>query len=281
MTRSWTLFKQLFKQKTKSAYLLIIIQLIAALVLTLLGIFSSSDEMGHAEFFGIPLQSTITIGVITFLIIFMMLSIFTNIVYWIITSRQNEKVNRSQTWQLIPISSPKLYVINTLSSFVSYVYLGIIQAVIGLGGAIIVYAASSKFRAGIAELITLMNKDHVWSQIDWGMLAAELILVLLLGLAWYITVSFYHFTTRSIIDFLPSAAARFTTFVVRVIMLILIIVLLVKFFQTTDNIYNNWMFNSGKNYFWFVVIDFALYDVIFGGINIVLMKKFVEAKGDR
>ncbi|TSO26356.1 hypothetical protein [Lactobacillus sp. LL6] len=281
MTKSWTLFKQLFKQKSKTAYLLIIIQLIAAFVITLFGIFNS-EGMDQAEFIGVPMHDKLLIYMITFVISFLVLSIFTDFAYFIMTSWKNEKINRSQTWQLIPINSEKFYVINTLSSFLSFVYLCVLQALVGIIGAITFYVGSNEFRKGIAELITAMNKEHVWSQIDWGLIGEEFILVLLLGLAWYITVSFYHFITRTIIDFLPDKAARLTAIIVRIVMLILVIWLLIEFLNITFAIYESRFINPGLGTdIGIAIANFAIFDIIFGGINIALFKKFVEAKGNR
>lgn len=281
MTKSWTLFKQLFKQKSKSVYLLIIIQLIAAFVITAFGIFNSG-EMNHAEFIGVAMHNKLLIYMITFVIGFLVLSIFTSFAYFIMTSWKNEKINQSQTWQLIPINSEKLYIINTLSSFLSFIYLCVLQALVGIIGAIIFYVGSNEFRKGIAELITVMNKEHVWSQIDWKLICEEAVLVLLLGLAWYITVSFYHFITRTIIDFLPDKAARLTAIIVRVVMLVLVIWLLIQFLNITSAMYESRFINTNFGTdMEAAVVDFLLFDIIFGGINIVLFKKFVEAKGNR
>ena len=281
MTASWTLFKQLFKQKSKSVYLLLIIQLITAFVLTLFGIINS-DDLSHAEFIGVPMQNKLLIYIMTFVMCFLMLSVFTSFAYFIMTSWKNEKISRSQTWQLIPISSKMLYIINTLTSFVSFIYLSILQALVGIIGAFIFYVGSNEVRKGVANLISIMNKEHMWSQIDWRTICEGIVLVLLLGLAWYIAVSFYHFSTRTIIDFLPDKAVKLTAIIVRIVMLVVIVWLLSEFLNVTAAIYENQFiiknFGSDMNA---AIVDFLLFDIIFGGINIVLVKKFVEAKGDR
>lgn len=280
MTSFWTLFKQLFKQKAKSAYLLIAIQVVAALVLTLLGLISSHSEMSHAQVAGVAIQNVIMVYILSFVLIFLGLGIPVTMVYFVMTSWKNEKINRSQTWRLVPISSEKLYIVNTLTSFAVFIYLNIIQAVITAIGGLIIYFSSNDIRKGEVMIITQLNKEHFWSSTDWGLMIQFIIAALLLGLAAYITVSFYHFITRALIDFLPNKAATLTSIVVRVLMMVLVIWLITKFFEIVSQLYNSLFAGVGSGDFGVIVL-FLLFDIIFGGINIVLIKKFVEAKGDR
>lgn len=280
MTSFGTLFKQLFKQKAKSAYLLIAIQVAASLVLTVLTMISNSSEMSHAQVAGVAIGNIVMVYLLSYILVFLGVGIPITLVYFVMTSWKNEKINRSQTWHLIPISSEKLYIANTLSSFVAFIYLNIIQAVIAFIGYIALYLGSVDIRKGTAAIFSELNKEHFWTSADWGSMIRFIIAAILLGLAAYITVSFYHFVTRAIIDFLPNKAATFTSIVVRFLMMILVIWLVVKFFEVASNLYDNLFAVAGTDDLGVTVL-FLLFDIIFGGINIFLIKKFVEAKGDR
>ena len=55
--------------------------------------------------------------------------IFVGLLCW-----QNEKINLSQTWQLAPASSVKIWLINMLSSLVECIYIFVIQVILGFFG---------------------------------------------------------------------------------------------------------------------------------------------------
>lgn len=280
MTSFGALFRQLFKQKAKSAYLLVIIQLIASLVLTVLVFWNDSKEMSHAQIGSVPVQNSIQVFVLSLILLFTGLGILITLVYFVMTSWKNEKINRSQTWRLIPVSSEKLCVANTLSSFVALIWLNIMQLVITVIGGGIIYVSSNDVRKGVSSLLNVLGKEHFW-QSNWNLFLQFIILSLLAGLAGYITISFYHFITRVVIDFLPNnTAAKLISVVVRFLMLILVIWLIVKFFDLAGQVYNAAFMFAGPGDYWIILV-FMIFDIIFGGINILLIKKFVEAKGDR
>lgn len=277
MTSFGTLFRQLFKQKAKSAYLLIAIQLIASLVLTVLSLINDGSEMNHAQVAGVSIGNTVMTYLLSYGLIFLVIGIPVTLAYFVMTSWKNEKINRSQTWRLVPISSEKLYIANTLSSFAAFIYLNIIQAVITALISLVAYIGSDDLRKAVTLIFNELGREV---NTNLGSTVEFIISAILLGLAAYITVSFYHFVTRAIIDFLPNKAAAFTAIVVRLVMMVLVIWLVAKFFEVASNMYDS-LFSVAAAGDAGVAVLFLLFDIIFGGINIVLIKKFVEAKGDR
>lgn len=106
-----TLFKQMFVQKRRYANLVLLLQVFAVLFLLVMALLDKSnlaylniskdsnwlDRLLSAGMLETPIADVIFVGLLC----------------W-----QNEKINLSQTWQLAPASSVKIWLINMLSSLV-------------------------------------------------------------------------------------------------------------------------------------------------------------------
>lgn len=275
MTSFGTLFRQLFLQKSRSAYLIFGIQFLAAFVLTILTLGSAGLNNPKIDQTAI---NTVAGAFLTFIVLFLMLCFLTAPVYLVMTSWKNEKINRDQTWRLIPISSGKFYLSNTLSSFAAYIYLEIMQLVLMLVGFFGVDLASSEVRKGVSEVIAEATNNNA----DYGMLVEYLIIGLLLNLFWYVMISFYHFLSRSVIDFLPTASNRFVIFIIRVLVLVVVIYALYFVSIGLSDLFIHPLTDPGESFeLLMTIVIFILFNVIFGGLNVLLINKFVEAKTDR
>jgi len=275
MTSFGTLFRQLFLQKSRSAYLIFGIQFLAAFVLTILTLGSAGLNNPKIDQTAI---NTVAAAFLTFIVLFLMLCFLTAPVYLVMTSWKNEKINRDQTWRLIPISSGKFYLSNTLSSFAAYIYLEIMQLVLKLVGFFGVYLASSEVRKGVSEVIAEATNNNA----EYGMLVEYLIIGLLLNLFWYVMISFYHFLSRSVIDFLPTASNRFVIFIIRVLVLVVVIYALYFVSIGLSDLFIHPLTDPGESFeLLMTIVIFILFNVIFGGLNVLLINKFVEAKTDR
>ena len=275
MTSFGTLFRQLFLQKSRSAYLIFGIQFLAAFVLTILTLGSAGLNNPKIDQTAI---NTVAAAFLTFIVLFLMLCFLTAPVYLVMTSWKNEKINRDQTWRLIPISSGKFYLSNTLSSFAAYIYLEIMQLVLMLVGFFGVYLASSEVRKGVSEVIAEATNNNA----EYGMLVEYLIIGLLLTIFWYVMISFYHFLSRSVIDFLPTASNRFVIFIIRVLVLVVVIYALYFVSIGLSDLFIHPLTDPGESFeLLMTIVIFILFNVIFGGLNVLLINKFVEAKTDR
>ena len=275
MTSFGTLFRQLFLQKSRSAYLIFGIQFLAAFVLTILTLGSAGLNNPKIDQTAI---NTVAAAFLTFIVLFLMLCFLTAPVYLVMTSWKNEKINRDQTWRLIPISSGKFYLSNTLSSFAAYIYLEIMQLVLMLVGFFGVYLASSEVRKGVSEVIAEATNNNA----EYGMLVEYLIIGLLLNLFWYVMISFYHFLSRSVIDFLPTASNRFVIFIIRVLVLVVVIYALYFVSIGLSDLFIHPLTDPGESFeLLMTIVIFILFNVIFGGLNVLFINKFVEAKTDR
>lgn len=284
MTNFWTVFKALFKEKSRSTYLVFGVQVLAVLIILIISAFNGTN-LSDAQIIGAKVPSFVAV------IDLFVVGLFTTTgiaapVYLLMTSWKNEKINRSQTWRLMPISDSKFYTANTLSSLASYAYLGVLQVLVAIFASIITYLSSSEVRKEIALILKEMQEPQHALQINWFACLEMVVAAILIGLFWYIIVSFYHFVSRSVIDFLPATKNGFILLVIRVITLIVVVYTLYFVINTISNLGNPLFalmngsdFSSGS--VGAVVIFLAILDAIFGGINLWLFNKFVEAKQNR
>lgn len=277
MTSFGTFFRELFKEKSKSTYLVYLIQLAAAVVTVFLLMFNEHLSYVDTTMAGVKVNNFVAF-IDSMIVTFLVFSVFAEPIYLLMTSWYNEKINRSQTWRLVPMSDTKIYLCNTLSSFASYIYLGILQLLTALIGAILTYICSSNVRKGIPQMFRDFaehNANANWGQF-WLFMFEFFVLAILIGLFWYVVVSFYHFTYRAIIDFLPQSN-KFILFLIRAAVLIIVIILvyqvIAKFSQLFDvlDISNEAMLGTA-------ILEFFIFDLLFGGLNLWLIDKFVEAK---
>ncbi|QGV04609.1 hypothetical protein [Lactobacillus acetotolerans] len=120
-----------------------------------------------------------------------------------------------------------------------------------------------------------------WSSINWTLVLESFVFFILLSLAFYITVSFFNFSTRAIIDFLPGMSSKFVVGIVRLILIILICWLIIKVLEIlpADPLLDSQISRGNEDWYMArILVDFLIFDVVFGSINVGLIDKFVEAK---
>lgn len=282
MTSFWTLFREFFREKSKSAYWLLLINVIAALAATVIMFVSLRNEGQATIDFGNYKTDASMLTAVSMAFAGMM-AVFAGLIdfaYLIMTTVTNEKINRSQTWQLIPISNGKMYVGNTLSSLASLVYLGIMQLIISLIFGLIAYFSNSLLRK---ELST----EFAHTQFNFSDFASPILLIalttILVTLFWYEIVSFLHFITRTVIDFLPSAN-KFVLLIIRLVVFVGVVYFLGFLIEMLGDVYGNINYftadSSTYSWFWEQVTFLLILDLIIGGLNYLMINKFVEAKAN-
>ncbi|MCO0806377.1 ABC transporter permease [Lactobacillus helveticus] len=279
MTSFNTLFNRMFQEKSRTVYLIYLIQAFASLCFSVWMIISMKGDPnvmvinGHHEVTNHLISYLLIFGVMMFIT-----SFFANFVYWIISSIKNEKINRSQTWRLIPISDTKFLLSNFGTAFISYLWLMILEG-ITVAVTYLPVLTVNEVRKNLADFFS--RSQQLGTQDWWGLLGA-LVLVILLGYAWYAIVSLINLSSRSIMDFLPNGSSEFIMFIVRVVIILAIIWLLSK--ATTV------VFGAIGNFIPFLadgnkdlqmsgtLVEFLLFDLVVTLIAILLLNKFVEAK---
>lgn len=274
MTSFNTLFNRMFQEKSKSVYLIFLIQAFASLCLTII-VFVSGN--GTPEFVNGNDTSNVNL-VVAFLAVYAVMMLITSFVadfvYWIVSSIKNEKINRSQTWRLIPVSDTKLLLGNFGTAFLTYIWLGILETVTIL--ITLLPMLSDQEVRKVLSHVSLNLSAH-----DWQEMLASLGLIILIGYAWYAIVSLLNLASRSIIDFLPGGSSKVLTFIIRVVVIIAIIWILGHAASIIFSVLGEFSPFAVNNYdidYATTLLQFLVFDVVITLIDIFLLNKFVEAK---
>lgn len=274
MTSFNTLFNRMFQEKSKSVYLIFLIQAFASLCFTIIGFVS---ENGTPEFVNGKDTSSVNVIVAFFAVFAVMMlitSFIADFVYWIISSIKNEKINRSQTWRLIPVTDTKFLLSNFGTAFLTYIWLGILEAV-----TIIVTLLPMLSDQDVRKAIGQAS-IHLSAR-DWQTMLGSLLLIIFIGYAWYAIVSLLNLASRSIIDFLPGGSSKVWTFIIRVIVIIAIIWILGHAASIIFSVLGEFSPFAVNNYdidYATTLLQFLVFDVVITLIDIFLLNKFVEAK---
>ena len=274
MTSFNTLFNRMFQEKSKSVYLIFLIQAFASLCLTII-VFVSGN--GTPEFVNGNDTSNVNL-VVAFLAVYAVMMLITSFVadfvYWIVSSIKNERINRSQTWRLIPVSDTKFLLGNFGTAFLTYIWLGILETVTIL--ITLLPMLSDQEVRKVLSHVSLNLSAH-----DWQEMLASLGLIILIGYAWYAIVSLLNLASRSIIDFLPGGSSKVLTFIIRVVVIIAIIWILGHAASIIFSVLGEFSPFAVNNYdidYATPLLHFLVFDVVITLIDIFVLNKFVEAK---
>lgn len=275
MTSNKALFKQMFLQKRRYADLVLLVQVFAVAFMFLMGIIFrdnsnpinniSSVFAGNDNIWDLILG----LGVLT--------TFFADITFLGLMCWQNEKINLSQTWQLIPASSSKIWIFNIISSIVECAYIFVIQVVIGLIVLIIdSYSHHINPFSGTSFGANISFVESAWALIE------ELLALVGLCLIIFAFVSLINFLTRTITDQLP---VKNTTGIRLVVMAILVIVGVIIAMQINDQmmtIYYNHLAAYSETIdmdnIGLAALEYWIGSILLGIINCLLIQKFVEPK---
>jgi len=213
-------------------------------------------------------------GILSYIFtLFIFSLVLVNIVGVIMFARSNERILTSNNYRLIPTSETKLYFSNLLTTFIAFLYLWILESVVGG----IIYSLSSHNSMN-------MSYDGIRTAQDWAMAGKfYLFLALSIILIWS-AVTLIHLLTNWIGGFLPFGKQKFVTFI---LYLVVIWAASAIFNFTTANIFKT-LYNFGTG-----EIDnlsslnsilgvgsgimFA-WIVVFTVVNIYLLKRWTETK---
>jgi hypothetical protein len=230
-------FKAMFARKRHGVWQVLWVTLLASVVSLIIAMIKSAAR-GH--FYEEMLSngelspfSSICLLLGTCVLIWGMLGI---IAYFFISVRQNEKINRSATWRLIPISTAKFYGSNLLSAFLSYIILGLIYSVIGTLLLLPVLLDKRNISETTRSIQKLFSAE-VLSKIDPWSILGGIVFMLVFGLLVYTGISLINLGSRTLADYLPTNMAKLGRFVIGVIFIILAFWLMNIF----NDAYNRWI----------------------------------------
>lgn len=272
MTKFSALFKELFTAKSRGVHLLILLQIVAAIVLTAWA-FIAKFEMGEPAFY--------------FLMMMMLSSGLADLAYVVMSTWQNERIYKYQTWRLIPISATKTYLGNILSGFVAGLYLVVIQIGLVLVSALPILT-SKDIRVSIGDAAHHFQQvkfsilwDKFWSVFSWGDILSVFIAFFLFAILVYSAVSTFDLSSKAIADFLPEKFNKVARFCIILILVIVGFILLSNLSTQFENFYDSLFdFNEAVSAhgIWASNATFLTLDVILSGINIWLLSAYHEGE---
>ncbi|VDG25271.1 hypothetical protein [Lactiplantibacillus mudanjiangensis] len=191
----------------------------------------------------------------------------------ILIAIRHEKVYTADSYRLIPVEETKFYTINLLSSLANIVYLAVVQ----LG----IYIISMLF--GWQELASMAKDMTTPTHIESGWLLMGLsiiVLVLVLNMVFWSTISFVHLVTSSASTFLP----KFRQGVLNIIVYAIVVFLTLRVSGLIGNgvsWISQTMFNNGGSFdwvgqLWITIFVMIVVILIEGAINVLCLKRWVE-----
>ena len=186
MTSFGSVFKVMSKDRFRTTSKVILAEL-AVIAVTLLWSVATR-EVSSGEFFGV----TASWSGPAFLAVFILMSV------------ANEHVYTRDTYRLIPVGETKLYTTNLLSSFVMYLYFGIVQVVL--------YAITASIDADFIKGMLDGIKGPEYTTLEAGKIVIGLLLMgLALVILGWTTISLVHLVVSSTNNFLPNVSRQAVT----------------------------------------------------------------------
>ncbi|WP_289761548.1 hypothetical protein [Lactobacillus intestinalis] len=269
MNLSGKIIKEQFKQKSKYVYLVLIVQIIVSVFAISLALFNKNGSQYSSLFY--ESNHFTEVAFETAFII----SIFADVAYCAISCWRNEKVNLSETWNLIPVSSGKLWLNNIFSSLLTCAYIFIVQNVLL---ALVALSTKNDITAPLREYGLWGNELIISSIIE------RLIFLILMVTFIYAFVSFVNFCSKVIVDRLPFKETLWIKlFVMAVLSIIAVYFGSIILARTAGYIETHFTQINTKYTFisdpmWFDNLELLIADIIVGIIDIILINKYVESK---
>ena len=247
------LSKNLFQEKWKLMNWIVGIDILALIVLFIMQLISSGFNT-KIDFFFQTFVISVTI---------------VNFVSFIMLSRKNEHIFTSNNYRLIPVTDTTLYVSDLFTTFVAFIYLQVLEAII----AAILYAIGN---------FENINPSGFSDTSGMGLLFGAVVFMILVTLVTWSGITLIHFLISWIKGFLPFKSQKFVTFI---LYLVVIWGASVIFDIATGYVYQ-WIYTAGymgaqtlsqiNNAVWITSGIMLVWLLIFSFINIYLMKRWVE-----
>lgn len=274
MTSAKALFKQMFLQNRRYAHLVLLVQTFAVIFMFFMDLIlnhqNSITEFSNTFFRGKsdnPLEIILGLGIIT--------TIFADIIFTGLLCWQNEKINLSQTWHIVPISDVKLWLINIFSSIAECAYIFIIQVLVGaivfmldLGGSL------------FKEITKIFFKASFWVTVE--QFGEQILYLVGLVLVIFTFVSFANLLTRTITDQLPIKNTTTIKLSVMAILVIIAVTIALKLNDQLTMFYIHYAVNDAIANVWdwfrISILEYWIVAIVLGLIDSFLISKFVEPK---
>lgn len=271
------LIKWQFKQKKRYADLVLFLQILILIIIAIWTIFNK-DSNGYYNAFNSGAYPHYWRAIFESNV---SLVIFADITFGALSCWANEKINLSQTWNLIPVTTNKLWLGNIFSSILTCVYLFVLQMIF-------------LFITCLAALPDFIDKNpikHVlgafglWPNLYTTRNVFETIIFLfLIAYFVYIFVSFINFSSRAIVDYLPVKNILWVRMLVMAIISIIGIYISSIFVGHISNFVqsqydkNSLLANRYSDPMWLSNLITVIVDALISIVDLGLFNKYVESK---
>ncbi|MBD5429359.1 hypothetical protein [Lactobacillus sp.] len=275
MTNFATVFKITFFNKRQFVQRLALVQFIGAILIAIWWMIGEGNPTADWQISG--------------LLMFLTLMPFVDIFFLFVSSYRNEKLLHTKTWNLIPISTGKLYFANLLSTIGEGIYLILLQIVMSFVLMIPVTTISG-FWSSMQKQFGSIAERNLWQYIKLEDVIKISILLLASVIFFYALISLINISSIVLSDFVSRKYNKIIKFVIEVTLLVIAIVLLVRvsnfLFSIIEETLQLGMFQhvlgSNKIYvepnMWVTIVITIILDIMMLVINIYLLKHFYEAK---
>lgn len=261
------LSRQMFKQKSKYVYLMIILQVISTVILSIYEL-SQENSSGIEDILRIFYH-------ISYLMMILLDIVFCGLMCW-----QNEKMNLSQTWRQVLITSIKFYLANIISTLVGCIYY--LFAVQMIFNCLLSFPKINQPILDVLGITAGYNPNLIMKVIT------SILFLFLVVITISTFVSFTNFITKIIVDVLP---VKSTIWIRMLAIGILVVIAAYIAFQMNDHFESFLMTRIGKqlvdqnhletfNSLEAVDIEFIIISIILGGLDLFFISRFIEPKKD-
>lgn len=266
MTSFSKLFKVMQLPKLKIASWIYLVQLVGMIAIGLYFQFSNSVRLPYESAF---LAEAITLVLAGLFLYFYLLN-------------KEIKSYKSQTWQLMPVSSIKLYLTNQLTTYLA-IALFLVFQVINFG--LILGAFAVSYPINFSEISKALNNPTSTSVL--GQMAVYMIslgcLFVLSAISFMVIIIFLVMVSQVIVNLLPGFKSKNLVNLVRIIGYLIIGNVSSFAFESLLKIKDNplaALSSSGLSALWTSNGISLLFILVITAVNLYLLKRFFEAKAN-
>ncbi|MDF7671987.1 hypothetical protein PT281_01630 [Lactobacillus sp. ESL0701] len=266
------LFGELFKSKSKKLLQVIAIQLVAAVILAGVMTFKAIAMPGN------PYLNMIRSFLLNLARVVAWTGLIAVLGSLFATISDVEKINHSQTWRLVPTTENTIYLSNITSSLVSFVILVLLEFICGIGPMLLHYSISGQWSM-------VMDFFNDMAKIGWFKWCQIVVVLFLITLAVYLTVSFLNFSSQTIVDFLPNFSGKLGLKATRFIIFLLVYWLSVGAANIVLPIlklpFQLMFLGAAKLQLLGGIAALVIFNLFVGAIDLFLINKTFEAKANK
>lgn len=274
---------QLWRQKKRYADLVLVLQAFALILLFLL--VSLTVRYGNnILLFVFPIASPHRAWAGTLSALAIVTTVIADLIFAGLMAWQNERMDNSQTFQLLPLSTDQLWLVNLFSSLLACGYIFIIQVTIS-------------WLLSLPNMILNM-KINPWSNLvsflagldsSEGNVFDALIPLIGLALLVFTAVTFVNYASKIMADFLPLKNSRWLRIILIAIISVIGIYLALQINDRLISICVHDIYIPHKNGGEEIIgnprrlenIELWVYVVVIGGLDLWLGKKYWEPRRDQ